>query len=219
MPRELFGQYLIRKGFVKQQNIDEALMLQEILHESLGAVALAHDLISFKDVERILEDMDRHGSIFSERAVALGILTQEQVDDIKRRYPEKRIYIGQLLVATGNLTRQQLESELKQLEKERERELGPAPTVTKARLIGLIAERTGIDRGTVKEVVGGLIDSLCQALAAGETIELRGFGKFKSRRYAARKARNPRTGEAINIPVRRVPRLRYAGKLRRRVGT
>ena len=149
--------------------------------------------------------------------MTLGILTQEQVNDIKRRYSEKRIYIGQLLVAIGNLTRQQLESELKQFEKERG--LGPPPTVTKARLIGLIAERTGIDRGTVKEVVGELIDSLCQALAAGETIELRGFGKFRSRSYAARKARNPRTGEAINIPVRRVPRLRYAGKLRRRVGT
>ena len=215
MAKEFFGQYLIRRGKVKQEDIDEGLMLQEILHESVGAVALAHDMVSFKDVGRILEKMDRQGGSFSDVAIEIGILSRKQVKEIKKRYPEQRIYIGQLLVATGKLTRGELELELEQFEKERM--LVASPNVTKARLIGMIAESTGIERETVKKVVGGLISTLSQALAAGETVELRSFGKFKSRRYAARTARNPRTGKSISIPARRVPRLQYARKLRRYV--
>ena len=119
----------------------------------------------------------QQGGSFSDVAIEIGILSQGQVKEIKKKYPEHRIYIG------------------------------------------MIAESTGIERETVKKVVGGLINTLSQALAAGETVELRGFGKFKSRRYAARTARNPRTGKTVSIPARRVPRLQYARKLRRHVET
>ncbi|MBN2289698.1 MAG: HU family DNA-binding protein [Candidatus Glassbacteria bacterium] len=215
MPKELFGQYLIRKGKVKQHHIDEALMLQEILHESLGAVALAHDLISFKDVECILEKIDSQGKGFSETAVDLGILSQQQVEKIRKKYPDQRIYIGQLLVATGKLTRRELEEDLEKFQSERE--LVSITKLTKARLIKIVARRTGLRRGTARKVLEGMVDSLSRALADGETVTLRGFGTFKSSRYLARTARNPRTGKSISIPDRRIPRLRYTAKLRRRV--
>jgi len=217
MAKEFFGQFLIRKGKVKQSDIDEALMLQEILQESLGAVALAHDQISFQDVGSILEHLDKHGGSFTDSTIALGILSQEQVDEIKKKYAEQRIYIGQLLVATGKLNRPDLNECLAQFEWERE--LTEVPKVTKARLIKLIADRTGIEQKTVKKIVGALVDALSRALGAGETVELRSFGTFKSRRYPARAGRNPRTGKSISIPARRVTRLHYARRLRRSVET
>ncbi|MFC1613671.1 HU family DNA-binding protein [Gemmatimonadota bacterium] len=215
MAKEFFGQYLIRMGKVKQQDIDEALMLQEILHGSLGTVALAHDLITFKDVECILEKMDQHGKSFSDTTIELGILSRDQVEEVQKKYPEKRIYIGQLLVATGKLPPRVLEKALEKFE--REKAIAVTSKMTKAGLIGLVAEHTGVGRATVKMVLEEAIDTLSQALVSGETVALRGFGTFKSIRNAARKARNPRTGKMITIPERSVPKLRYARKLRCRV--
>ncbi|MEA2064439.1 MAG: HU family DNA-binding protein [Gemmatimonadota bacterium] len=217
MAKELFGQFLIRQGKVRQQHIDEALILQGFLQDSLGAVALAEEMITFQDVNCILDEMDKQGDGFIETALGLGLLSQKQVDKLKIKYPEPRIYLGQLLLATGNITRRDLVEELELFETERE--LVSSPNVTRAELIGRIASRTGIARGTVKHVFSGVIDTLTRALAAGESVELRDFGNFKTMQYSARKARNPRTGKSISIPRRRVPRLLYAKKLRHRVET
>ncbi|HUU27419.1 MAG TPA: HU family DNA-binding protein [archaeon] len=215
MAKELFGQFLIRRGRVKQQDIDEALILQEILHDSLGAAALAGDLVTFKDVEKILEYMDKKECSFASAACALKILTREQVEELTESSDNSHFPIGQLLVATTKLRQEELEEELEQFALNRL--LVAGSNVTKTHLISRIASCNAFGRGKVKQVLESIFETISRELVKGSTITLKGFGSFTTREYPARKGRNPRTGESISIPTKRVARLRYAKKIKRYV--
>mgnify|MGYP006221652577 CR=1 FL=1 len=66
--------------------------------------------------------------------------------------------------------------------------------------------------------VGHLIfEEMTEALADGKRIELRGFGSFVSKSYRARMGRNPRTGESIAVPAKRLPFFKVGKELRERV--
>jgi DNA-binding protein HU-beta len=77
--------------------------------------------------------------------------------------------------------------------------------VTKADIIAIIAEGTGLTKVETAAVVDGFIASLSYSLKQGETVELRGFGTFKVVDRKPRIGRNPKTGEEIEIPSRKVP--------------
>jgi len=77
--------------------------------------------------------------------------------------------------------------------------------VTKADLVEKVAEKTGLTRTDVAVVVDGLLDTIKSSMEEGNNIELRGFGTFKIKTRKARKARNPRTGEEVPVPDRKVP--------------
>lgn len=81
------------------------------------------------------------------------------------------------------------------------------PQMTKADLVEQIADAIGpgVTKKDCALVVDGLLNAVKQALEEGESIEIRGFGTFKLRRRKARTARNPRTGEAVDVPARDVP--------------
>jgi nucleoid DNA-binding protein len=68
-----------------------------------------------------------------------------------------------------------------------------------------VAEKTGLTRTDVAVVVDSLIDVIKKSLESGHNIEIRGFGTFKIKLRKARKARNPRTGEVVPVPDRKVP--------------
>jgi len=215
MAKELFGQFLIRRGKVLQDDIEEALVLQEILHDSLGAAALASDLITFKQVGEILDHMDNSASNFSEAAVELKILTPKQVEELKIKAGDCQFRLGQLLVATTKLSQNELDEELVHFASERL--LVPSPNVTKAELIGMITPRTGTTSATVKKVLESILDNISKELSRGRPVVLKGFGTFAITEYAARGGRNPRTGKPIQISQRKVARLRFSRKMRRRV--
>ncbi len=215
MAKELFGQYLIRRGLVCQEDIEEALMLQDILKDSLGAAALANDIITYKDVGRILEQVDRTGAPFADCAVKLGILSQAQVDHLRSKDEVCRIKIGELLVATAKLTKNELQAELDAFY--RERQLVPSPNITRAALIERVAERSGLNRTGVRKVLEEFLSLVETTLADGGEIRLRGFGAFVTRELPAKNARNPRTGGSVKIPGRRVARLEFSESLRRLV--
>jgi len=212
MAKELFGQFLIRRDKVNQDDIEEALILQEILHDSLGAAALANDLITFKQVGQILEHMDNSESNFSEAAVELKILMPEQIEDLKVKTGDCQFRLGQLLVATTKLTQQELDEELACFASDRL--LIPSPNVTKAELIGRITSRTGTKSVTVKKVLESILDKISEELSCGKSVVLKGFGTFTVTEYAARGGRNPRTGEPIEISQRKVAQLRFSRKMR-----
>jgi nucleoid DNA-binding protein len=215
MAKELFGQFLIRRGKVDQGDIDEALVLQDILKDSLGALALANDILSFKDVGKILEYTDTHKVGFSEAAVTLKVLTPAQVGELKTMDRGGRIRLGQLLVATTKLTRRELDEELQLFE--RDRLLLPSPNITRALLVDQIAERIKMDQPTVKEILEEVFETIKASLAADECVKLRDFGTFRTVILEAREARNPRTGDSLKVGTRRVPRFDYALKIRRMV--
>ena len=90
---------------------------------------------------------------------------------------------------------------------------------TKADLVEQVADAIG-PRGTKRAcalVVDALLEAVKDALARGDRIELRGFGTFAVRHRKAHPGRNPRTGEPVVVPPRRVPVFKPSKILRSRV--
>jgi DNA-binding protein HU-beta len=83
--------------------------------------------------------------------------------------------------------------------------------VNKRDLIARIARDTGATKSSAAAAVDALLDTMTHALKKGEAITFVGFGTFKTSLRRARMAKNPRTGDAIKIPKRRVVRF-TAGK-------
>lgn len=67
----------------------------------------------------------------------------------------------------------------------------------------------------VEQVVDIFFDEISHRLAEGGRVELRGFGAFSTRSRDARKGRNPRTGEAVDVEAKRVPYFRPGKEIRR----
>ena len=67
-----------------------------------------------------------------------------------------------------------------------------------------VARETGITQVEVKRVIQRTLDHLIEALKQGTTIELRNFGVFKVRQRAPRRGRNPKTGQEVPVPSKRV---------------
>lgn len=69
----------------------------------------------------------------------------------------------------------------------------------------------------IERIVGTIFDEITKVLEEGGRAELRGFGAFSVRHRAARTGRNPRTGEAVEVPAKSVPFFRVGKELRERV--
>jgi DNA-binding protein HU-beta len=89
--------------------------------------------------------------------------------------------------------------------------------MNKTQLVDALAERIG-DRRTAASAVDGLLETIVETVKAGESVSLTGFGVFESRARAARTARNPRTGDTIDVPATTVPAFRPGAGFRTAVG-
>lgn len=89
--------------------------------------------------------------------------------------------------------------------------------MTKADIIERIAIGTGLTRVETEAVLDGFFYTIIAALAEGDSVELRGFGSFRTRERAARIARNPQTGEQIPVPAHVVPVFKPAKNFRKQV--
>lgn len=78
-------------------------------------------------------------------------------------------------------------------------------------LVAAVADNTGLSKADCAKAVDGVFDAITDSLKAGTEVRLVGFGTFEVRRRAASKGRNPRTGEAIDIPASNQPKFK-AGK-------
>ncbi len=77
--------------------------------------------------------------------------------------------------------------------------------MTKSVLIEKVAEKVeGLTRNQTEIVVDTVFDSIKKALMQGEKIEIRGFGNFRLKTRNPRKARNPKTGESVEVPGKKV---------------
>ena len=76
--------------------------------------------------------------------------------------------------------------------------------LTKRELVIDVAERLGFTQNEVAGVVQTTLDSILEALARGDRLEIRNFGVFETKRRNARTGRNPRTGDAVPIQRKRV---------------
>lgn len=77
--------------------------------------------------------------------------------------------------------------------------------MTKSVLIEKVSEKAeGLTRKQTEIVIETVFDSIKEALIKGEKVEIRGFGNFRLKNRRPRKARNPKTGEKIEVPGKRV---------------
>jgi len=83
--------------------------------------------------------------------------------------------------------------------------------MNKAELIDRVAATVQLPRAQADAAVTIFLQCIMDALRAGEHVELRGFGSFRLRHRRARTGRNPRTGDPVQIPARKVPWFK-AGK-------
>ena len=82
-------------------------------------------------------------------------------------------------------------------------------------LASLAKDNPDLRAEEVEQVVDIFFDEISQRLAEGGRVELRGFGAFSTREREARKGRNPRTGEQVEVPAKRVPYFRPGKEMRR----
>jgi integration host factor subunit beta len=81
----------------------------------------------------------------------------------------------------------------------------------------LLSERTGIPRKRAELAVNTIFDSMAEALVKGDRIEIRGFGSFATKVYKPYTGRNPRTGEAISVPTKRLPFFKVGKETKEKV--
>ena len=77
--------------------------------------------------------------------------------------------------------------------------------MTKTELIAEVAEKTGLKKKDAEAAVAAVLTAVEEKLAAGEKVQLVGFGTFEVKERPARVGRNPRTGEPMTYPACKVP--------------
>ncbi|MGD0883333.1 MAG: integration host factor subunit beta [Thermodesulfovibrionales bacterium] len=87
--------------------------------------------------------------------------------------------------------------------------------MTKSVLIEKVSERVdGLTRKQTEIIVDTVFDSIKDALSKGEKIEIRGFGNFRLKQRKPRIARNPKTGEKVSVPAKKVLHFKVGKALR-----
>ncbi|RPF71472.1 integration host factor subunit beta [Aurantiacibacter spongiae] len=84
-------------------------------------------------------------------------------------------------------------------------------------LQALAAENPDLRPEEVEQVLDIFFEEISSRLAEGGRVELRGFGTFSTRQREARTGRNPRTGEAVDVPAKRVPYFKPGKEMRERL--
>jgi len=95
--------------------------------------------------------------------------------------------------------------------------VGDRATLTKAELAEMLFERVGLNKRESKELVDLFFQEIGDALTAGQSVKLSGFGNFQLRDKSQRPGRNPKTGESIPISARRVVTYHASQKLKAQI--
>ncbi len=86
--------------------------------------------------------------------------------------------------------------------------------MTKADLIDEVSRGGEITRKDSEVIVDSIFDSVVKSLKADEKIEIRGFGSFRTRQRQSRIGRNPKTGEKVEVPSKRIPYFKPSKELK-----
>lgn len=89
--------------------------------------------------------------------------------------------------------------------------------MTRQQLIDALAKDTGITKNKAELAIRLVLDSITHALAAGERVEIRGFGSLGVKEYGPRTGRNPKTGTTVKVAATRRPFFRAGKELKARM--
>ncbi len=91
--------------------------------------------------------------------------------------------------------------------------------MTKSELIDAVTDTANIPRKRAEEVVNLIFESMKESLIAGDRIEIRGFGSFKTKHYEPYMGRNPKTGKLIEVKAKVLPVFKVGKELKNRVNS
>ncbi len=86
--------------------------------------------------------------------------------------------------------------------------------MTKADLIEQVAQLVEVTRKDSEVIVETIFDGVVRALRAGDKIEIRGFGSFRTRKRQGRVGRNPKTGARVEVPAKTIPFFKPSKELK-----
>lgn len=89
--------------------------------------------------------------------------------------------------------------------------------MNKTELVAAVAAKTELTKKDAEKAVSAVIETLTETLAAGQKVQLVGFGTFETREREARLAKNPRTGETVEVPASRIPAFKAGQALKTKV--
>ena len=93
-------------------------------------------------------------------------------------------------------------------------ETSKAGVMTKAELVDEVARVVQLTKKQAETIVNIVFDSIVDSLRAGQKIELRGFGSFRLRSRKSRTGRNPKTGEKVEVPSKKIPYFKPGKELK-----
>ena len=86
--------------------------------------------------------------------------------------------------------------------------------MTKQEIVNTVSEATGLTKVETEAVMNGVMSTIIESLGKNKRVELRGFGAFSVQHRKQRTGRNPRTGEAVNVEEKYIPRFKTGKELR-----
>ena len=89
--------------------------------------------------------------------------------------------------------------------------------MNKSELVKALAERGVLSMKDSKEAINTFVDTFIEAILEDERIEIRGFGSFVNKKYNTYVGRNPKTGEKIKVPKKKLPFFKVGKELKQRV--
>jgi len=89
-----------------------------------------------------------------------------------------------------------------------------AGVMTKAELVDEVARAVQVTKKQAEAIVNIVFDSIVDSLRSGQKIELRGFGSFRLRSRKSRTGRNPKTGEKVEVPSKKIPYFKPGKELK-----
>jgi integration host factor subunit beta len=87
----------------------------------------------------------------------------------------------------------------------------------KSRLVEALSSEAHISVKEASSIVDTILDTMSEALARGETIEIRGFGSFSIKQYGSYQGRNPKTGKVVDVKPKKLPVFKVGKHLKRAV--
>ena len=91
------------------------------------------------------------------------------------------------------------------------------PALTKSELAAMLFEQIGLNKREAKDFIDSFFGQIDNQLVEGQDVKISGFGNFEVRTKVARPGRNPKTGETVTIPSRRVVTFRASGALKEKL--
>jgi len=91
--------------------------------------------------------------------------------------------------------------------------------MNKSQLIEALAQEINIPLREASPIADTIIDTMVEALVAGDSIEIRGFGSFVIKEYDSYIGRNPKTGDSIKVPPKKLPFFKVGKELKEKVNS